>query len=65
MVLLSIRGDRDRRRRYPNAGTIVIYINAIQHRRFKPDMSAGERQDQHRNILMVPHNGTKVTLLSR
>lgn len=37
----------------------------LKHRRFKPDNSPDERQDQHRHILLLPHKGAMVTLLPR
>ncbi|MGH3949680.1 MAG: cytochrome P450 [Pseudonocardiaceae bacterium] len=43
----------------------VLLRTILQHRRFQPETSAGEREDQHRNILLLPHNGATVTLLPR
>ncbi|MGH8460072.1 MAG: cytochrome P450 [Stenotrophobium sp.] len=43
----------------------VLMRTILKHRRFKPDDSPGEREDQHRNILLLPHNGATVTLLRR
>lgn len=43
----------------------VLLRTILQKRRFQPDTSPGERQDQHRNILLLPHNRATVTLLPR
>jgi cytochrome P450 len=37
----------------------------LKHRRFQADTTPGEREDQHRNILLLPHRGAIVTLLPR
>ncbi|WP_446221265.1 cytochrome P450 [Nocardia sp. IBHARD005] len=43
----------------------VLLKTILQRRTFRPETSRGERQDQHKNILLLPHNGAKVTLLDR
>lgn len=43
----------------------VLLRTILQHMRFKPETSRGEREDQHRNILLLPHKGATVTLLPR
>jgi cytochrome P450 family 135 len=43
----------------------VLLQTILAHRRFEPDNSPGERQDQHRSILLQPHNGATVTLQPR
>ena len=43
----------------------VLLRTILQHRRFAEDDSPGERQDQHRNILLLPRRGAVVTLLER
>lgn len=40
----------------------VLLKTILKHRSFVPDDSPGEREDQHRNILLLPHNGAMVTL---
>ncbi|KAA0022620.1 cytochrome P450 [Antrihabitans cavernicola] len=43
----------------------VLLRTILTHRRLLPDAGAGERQDQHRNILLTPHRGATVTLAHR
>lgn len=43
----------------------VLLRTILEQRRFAPDSSADERQDQHRNILLLPGRGATVTLLER
>lgn len=43
----------------------VLLRTILQHRSFAPDTSPDERMDQHRNILLLPHNGATVTLRKR
>ncbi|WP_166909029.1 cytochrome P450 [Mycobacterium sp. DL440] len=43
----------------------VLLRTILQHRRFQPEATPDERQDQHRNILLLPHKGATVTLLPR
>lgn len=43
----------------------VLLRTILQQRRFVADDSPGERQDQHRNILLLPHRGAVVTLQER
>ncbi len=43
----------------------VLLRTILEQRRFAPDTSSGERQDQHKNILLLPGRGAAVTLLER
>ena len=43
----------------------VLLKTILTHRAIEPDTSSGERIDQHRGVLLQPHNGARVTLRSR
>jgi cytochrome P450 len=43
----------------------VLLRTILKHRALAPDASPGERQDQHRSVLLSPHKAGTVTLLPR
>lgn len=43
----------------------VLLRTILRWRRLAPHLARGERQDQHRSILLMPHNGATATLLAR